>query len=68
MSPSFTLHRTTAYGFLSATSRVAGVLGSLCFGQFIYSSRAVPMLTTAAVLAVGGVVAVRLPETRDNLV
>ncbi|CAL4119411.1 unnamed protein product [Meganyctiphanes norvegica] len=59
--------RTTAYGFLSAVSRIAGVLGSLCFGQFVYSNRAIPMLTTAAVLLSGGLVATQLPETRDNL-
>ncbi|XP_066973216.1 synaptic vesicle glycoprotein 2B-like, partial [Macrobrachium rosenbergii] len=59
--------RTTAYGFLSAASRIAGVLGSLCFGQFIYSSRAIPMLTTTAVLFLGGMIAFKLPETRENL-
>ncbi|ROT61175.1 Synaptic vesicle glycoprotein 2B [Penaeus vannamei] len=59
--------RTTAYGFLSATSRIAGVLGSLCFGQFIYTSRAIPMLTTSVVLLLGSIVSLKLPETRDNL-
>ncbi|KAK7081218.1 Synaptic vesicle glycoprotein 2A [Halocaridina rubra] len=59
--------RTTAYGFLSAVSRIAGVLGSLCFGQFIYSSRAIPMLTTTVVLLLGGLVSLKLPETRENL-
>ncbi|KAL7636141.1 UNVERIFIED_CONTAM: hypothetical protein RMT77_012898 [Armadillidium vulgare] len=59
--------RTTAYGFLSATSRIAGILGSLCFGNFIYASRTIPMLTTSAVLLVGGLVATRMPETRDAL-
>ncbi|KAB7497819.1 Synaptic vesicle glycoprotein 2B [Armadillidium nasatum] len=59
--------RTTAYGFLSATSRIAGILGSLCFGNFIYVSRTIPMLTTSAVLLVGGLVATRMPETRDAL-
>ncbi|XP_071533141.1 synaptic vesicle glycoprotein 2C-like isoform X2 [Panulirus ornatus] len=59
--------RTTAYGFLSASSRIAGVLGSLCFGQFIYSSRAIPMLTTSAVLLLGSLVSLKLQETKDNL-
>ncbi|KAK3896226.1 hypothetical protein Pcinc_000148 [Petrolisthes cinctipes] len=59
--------RTTAYGFLSAASRIAGVMGTLCFGQFIYSSRAIPMLTTSAVLLIGSIVSLRLKETKDNL-
>nr|XP_045611722.1 synaptic vesicle glycoprotein 2A-like isoform X1 [Procambarus clarkii] len=59
--------RTTAYGFLSAASRIAGVLGSLCFGQFIYSSRAIPMLATSAVLMIGAIVSLKLQETKDNL-
>lgn len=61
-------YRTTAYGFLSAASRIAGVLGSLCFGQFIYSSQAIPMLTTSAVLMIGAMFSLKLKETRDNLV
>ncbi|XP_076065847.1 synaptic vesicle glycoprotein 2C-like [Oratosquilla oratoria] len=60
--------RTTAYGFLSAVSRIGGVLGSLCFGHFIYVSRAVPMLTTCAALIIGGLFALKLPETKDVLV
>ncbi|XP_050730994.1 synaptic vesicle glycoprotein 2C-like isoform X2 [Eriocheir sinensis] len=60
--------RTTAYGFLSAASRIAGVLGSLCFGQFIYSSQAIPMLTTSAVLMIGAIVSLKLKETKDNLI
>lgn len=60
-------YRTTAYGFLSAASRIAGVLGSLCFGQFIYSSQAIPMLTTSAVLLTGAIVSLKIKETKDNL-
>ncbi|KAK8381186.1 hypothetical protein O3P69_008212 [Scylla paramamosain] len=60
--------RTTAYGFLSAASRIAGVLGSLWFGQFIYSSQAIPMLTTSVVLLIGALFSLKLKETKDNLV
>ncbi|XP_042241451.1 synaptic vesicle glycoprotein 2C-like [Homarus americanus] len=59
--------RTTAYGFLSAASRIAGVMGSLVFGQFIYSSRAIPMIATSIVLMLGSIVSLKLPETKDNL-
>ncbi|KAA0187251.1 hypothetical protein HAZT_HAZT006661 [Hyalella azteca] len=60
--------RTSAYGFISAVSRVGGIAGSLTFGHFIYLSRAIPMLTTFAVLLIGGLVALKIPETRDRLV
>ena len=62
------LTRTSAYGFLSAVSRIAGILGTLTFGHFMYVSRAVPMLTTCTVLLLGGLAALKLPETRDLLV
>ncbi|XP_037092099.1 synaptic vesicle glycoprotein 2B-like [Pollicipes pollicipes] len=60
--------RTTGYGFISSVSRVAGVIGTLTFGQFIEVNLAIPMLTTVAVLAMGGLAALRLPETKDVLV
>ncbi|KAH7944805.1 hypothetical protein HPB49_000746 [Dermacentor silvarum] len=59
--------RSTAYGFLSAASRLAALLGSLTFGHFISMNRSVPILTTAAVLLVGCLASLRLPETRDVL-
>lgn len=59
--------RSTAYGFLSAASRLAALLGSLTFGHFISMSRSVPIVTTAAVLLVGCLASLRLPETRDVL-
>lgn len=59
--------RSTAYGFLSAASRLAALLASATFGYFISLNRSVPILTTAAVLLVGCLVSLRLPETRDVL-
>ncbi|XP_022252334.1 synaptic vesicle glycoprotein 2C-like [Limulus polyphemus] len=58
--------RTTGYGFLSSVSRFAAILGNLTFGTFINTSKAGPMLTTAAVLLVGGITSLQLPETRDT--
>jgi hypothetical protein len=55
--------RTTGYGFVSATFRLGGILGTVTFGNLVSASRAVPMLITAAVLLVGGIVSLRLPET-----
>jgi hypothetical protein len=48
---------------VSATFRLGGLLGSVTFSNLVSASRAVPMLTTAAVLLVGGIVSLKLPET-----
>ncbi|CAG0922051.1 unnamed protein product [Notodromas monacha] len=43
------------------------ILGSLTFGNYIGVSRAIPMLTTAAVLLIGAIASIRIPETKDIL-
>ncbi|KAJ8868598.1 hypothetical protein PR048_030136 [Dryococelus australis] len=59
--------RTTGFGFLNATCRLGGLLGVITFRNLVTWSRAVPMLTTAAVLLVGGITSVRLTETSSVL-
>lgn len=59
--------RSTGYGFLSAVSRLAAIMGNVTFARFINVSKAMPILTTAAVLLVGGLFSIRLPETKDIL-
>ncbi|GFG38755.1 hypothetical protein Cfor_02778 [Coptotermes formosanus] len=60
-------HRTTGCGFMSATYRLGGILGTVTFNNLVSASRAAPMLTTAAVLLFGGIVSLKLPETRSVL-
>ncbi|PNF42036.1 hypothetical protein B7P43_G12228 [Cryptotermes secundus] len=55
--------RTTGYGFVSGIFRLGGILGTVTFSNLVSASRVVPMLTTAAVLLVGGIVSLKLPET-----
>ncbi|GFV07465.1 synaptic vesicle glycoprotein 2B [Trichonephila clavipes] len=59
--------RSTGYGFLSAISRLAAILGNLTFARFISVSRALPVLTTATVLMVGALASLKLKETKDAL-
>ncbi|GFQ89864.1 synaptic vesicle glycoprotein 2C [Trichonephila clavata] len=59
--------RSTGYGFLSAISRLAAILGNLTFARFISVSRALPVLTTATVLIVGALASLKLKETKDAL-
>ncbi|GFY74023.1 synaptic vesicle glycoprotein 2B [Trichonephila inaurata madagascariensis] len=58
---------STGYGFLSAISRLAAILGNLTFARFISVSRALPVLTTATVLMVGALASLKLKETKDAL-
>ncbi|KFM64922.1 Synaptic vesicle glycoprotein 2B, partial [Stegodyphus mimosarum] len=59
--------RSTGYGFLSAISRLAAILGNFTFAHYISISKALPILTTAAVLLVGAICSLKLPETKDIL-
>ncbi|KAG8190263.1 hypothetical protein JTE90_025780 [Oedothorax gibbosus] len=59
--------RATGYGFLSAMSRISAILGNLTFAAFIHTSKALPVLTTAAVLFVGALCSLKLHETKDTL-
>jgi hypothetical protein len=52
---------------MSATYRLGGILGTVTFNNLVSASRAAPMLTTAAVLLFGGIVSLKLPETRSVL-
>ncbi|XP_070536428.1 synaptic vesicle glycoprotein 2C-like [Ptychodera flava] len=62
-----TSKRATAFGLLSAFSRVGGVLGNVSFGNFLHVSRAIPVLLAAAVFAVGGFLSLKLPDTRKTI-
>jgi len=42
-------------------------VGSVTFSKLVSASRVAPMLTTAVVLLVGGIVSVKLPETNSVL-
>ncbi|XP_064462331.1 synaptic vesicle glycoprotein 2C-like [Ornithodoros turicata] len=59
--------RSTAYGFLSATSRLASLLGVVSFGHLLEISKAAPILTTAGVILLGSLFSMKIPETKDVL-
>ncbi|XP_077993667.1 synaptic vesicle glycoprotein 2C-like [Glandiceps talaboti] len=62
-----TSKRATAFGLLSAFSRVGGVLGNVSFGNFLHVSRAIPVLLAAAVFTAGGLLSLKLPDTRKTM-
>uniref|UniRef100_A0A8C4DW03 Major facilitator superfamily (MFS) profile domain-containing protein n=1 Tax=Dicentrarchus labrax TaxID=13489 RepID=A0A8C4DW03_DICLA len=59
--------RATAFGVLNALCKLAAVLGSSIFASFVGVSKAVPILLSFAALVCGGLVALKLPDTREKI-
>ncbi|XP_067831934.1 LOW QUALITY PROTEIN: synaptic vesicle glycoprotein 2A-like [Heptranchias perlo] len=59
--------RTTAFGFLNALCKLAAVLGISIFQSFVGVTRAVPIMLASIALAVGSFLALKLPETRGQV-
>ncbi|XP_029959464.1 synaptic vesicle glycoprotein 2A [Salarias fasciatus] len=59
--------RTTAFGFLNALCKLAAVLGISIFTSFVGVTKAVPILFASGALAAGSFLALRLPETRGQV-
>ncbi|CAH1803428.1 unnamed protein product [Owenia fusiformis] len=60
--------RGTGLGYLSCISRVAAVLGNVSFGNLIDISKFIPILLTASVMAIGGLVSTKLTDSRDIMI
>ncbi|XP_062453679.1 synaptic vesicle glycoprotein 2A isoform X3 [Rhea pennata] len=59
--------RTTAFGFLNALCKLAAVLGISIFTSFVGITKAVPILLASGALALGSSLALKLPETRGQV-
>ncbi|CAM9796863.1 synaptic vesicle glycoprotein 2C-like [Lethenteron reissneri] len=59
--------RTTAFGFLNAMSRLAAVFGNVIFDSTVGSGKTVAVLLASTVLVGGGFVALRMPDTRRQI-
>ncbi|XP_028649845.2 synaptic vesicle glycoprotein 2A [Erpetoichthys calabaricus] len=59
--------RCTAFGFLNALCKLAAVLGISIFTSFVGITKAVPILFASGALAVGSFLALKLPETRGQV-
>lgn len=60
-------YRTTAFGFLNALCKLAAVLGISIFQSFVGITKAVPILFASGALAAGSFLALKLPETRGQV-
>lgn len=63
----FSFRRTTAFGFLNALCKLAAVLGISIFTSFVGITKAVPILFASGALAAGSFLALKLPETRGQV-
>ncbi|KFV62188.1 Synaptic vesicle glycoprotein 2C [Dryobates pubescens] len=59
--------RATGFGFLNALCKAASVLGNLIFGSLVGITKAIPILLASTVLVCGGLVGLRLPDTRTQV-
>lgn len=59
--------RATAFGVLNALCKLAAILGSSIFTSFVGVTKAVPVLLSFAALVGGGLVALKLPDTRQKI-
>ncbi|XP_020312635.1 synaptic vesicle glycoprotein 2B [Oncorhynchus kisutch] len=59
--------RATAFGVLNALCKLAAILGSSIFASFVGVTKVVPILLSCAALVCGGLVALKLPETREKI-
>ncbi|XP_033824414.1 synaptic vesicle glycoprotein 2B [Periophthalmus magnuspinnatus] len=59
--------RATAFGVLNALCKLAAILGSSIFASFVGITKAIPILLSFGALVGGGLVALRLPDTREKI-
>nr|XP_020441336.1 synaptic vesicle glycoprotein 2B-like isoform X1 [Monopterus albus] len=59
--------RATAFGVLNALCKLAAVLGSSIFASFVGITEVIPILLSFTALVCGGLVALRLPDTREKI-
>ncbi|XP_015267507.1 PREDICTED: synaptic vesicle glycoprotein 2B-like [Gekko japonicus] len=59
--------RATAFGILNGLCKVGAILGNSIFASFVGITKVVPILLASSALVAGGLLALRLPETRDQV-
>ncbi|KAG1937198.1 synaptic vesicle glycoprotein 2Ca [Pimephales promelas] len=59
--------RGTGFGFCNALCKLAAAMGNLIFGSLVGITKAIPILMASSVLVGGGLVGLRLPDTRSNV-
>ncbi|XP_029431624.1 synaptic vesicle glycoprotein 2B [Rhinatrema bivittatum] len=59
--------RATAFGILNGLCKFAAILGNSIFASFVGITKVIPILLASSALVGGGLIALRLPETREQV-
>ncbi|XP_034280626.2 synaptic vesicle glycoprotein 2B isoform X1 [Pantherophis guttatus] len=59
--------RATAFGILTGVCKVGAILGNSIFASFVGITKVIPILLASSALVVGGLLSLRLPDTRDQV-
>nr|XP_034988073.1 synaptic vesicle glycoprotein 2B [Zootoca vivipara] len=59
--------RATAFGILNGLCKIGAIFGNAIFASFVGITKVVPILLASSALVAGGLLALRLPETRDQV-
>ncbi|KAH0620079.1 hypothetical protein JD844_014659 [Phrynosoma platyrhinos] len=59
--------RATAFGILNGICKIGAILGNSIFASFVGITKVIPILLASSALVGGGLLALRLPETRDQV-
>ncbi|XP_078540220.1 synaptic vesicle glycoprotein 2B [Lissotriton helveticus] len=59
--------RATAFGILNGLCKFAAILGNSIFASFVGITKVVPILLASTAMVGGGLLALRLPETREQV-
>uniref|UniRef100_A0A8C1WQL3 Synaptic vesicle glycoprotein 2Ba n=1 Tax=Cyprinus carpio TaxID=7962 RepID=A0A8C1WQL3_CYPCA len=57
--------RATAFGVLNGTCKLAAIISTFTFGKFIGITKIIPIILSLSALVCGGLLAFKLPETRE---
>ncbi|XP_062868804.1 synaptic vesicle glycoprotein 2Ba [Trichomycterus rosablanca] len=59
--------RATAFGVLNGSCKLAAIVSTVIFSKFVGITKVVPILLSFSAMACGGLLAFKLPETRDAI-
>lgn len=57
--------RATAFGVLNGICKLAAIISTFIFGKFIGITKIIPIILSFSALVCGGLLAFKLPETRE---
>ncbi|GAA6065724.1 synaptic vesicle glycoprotein 2Ba, partial [Tachysurus ichikawai] len=55
----------TAFGVLNSLSKLAAIISTFVFSKFVGITKIIPIILSFSAMACGGLLAFKLPETRE---